>query len=516
MLAPRCVMSDLLGVDLDLLDLDSSRLSPLNSARPGSVRAGAFLFGAAHSKYDNRQSGMCHICSLPDTVEHRIRFCPKYVHLRAPVPWLLECWDDLPQCLMHHLVPPANPHAPPLRAYLHEQPDLSHKFLSAPASAEWQHVFTDGSCLFSETSDLALAAWACVNASSGQIVACGPLPGILQTTPRAELSGVVSALRWALTFRVCLVLWVDALWVVQGLQLLVSGHDWAPQENCDLWTVIASLLQQLDDGCIRVMHVPSHLDRSLTTSPFEDWLAQWNGAVDILAGLVNRNRSVQFAAAHSAAFRWHLKHQSALRALRDIFFGIADMSPAPTPNEDEDADDAEAVPPSAVERTRDLQDEAPLNWRQLLMDGTSKYPAIFGLAVMSFLFSQDRMHTTVFQVSWLELVFVFLHMDSFDFPVASSDGTRIMPAELPFAPQQPTVAVRVRLLKDAVQTSCRILSIEPPLAQGIYLTALGVSFPCNGLCMGIDISLLGRARESLRAFTANRAVTSTAALARLP
>ena len=512
----RKSMQDLLGIDVTLLDLDSGRLGPLNAARLGSVRAGAFLFGAAHSKYDNRLSGLCPDCSLPDTVDHRVRHCPRYAHLRAPVPWLFACWDELPTCLTHHLLPPANPHTPALRALLYEQPDLSGQSFSDPALAEWQHVFTDGSCLFNETPDLALAAWASVNASSGHIIACGPLPGILQSTPRAELFGVLSALRWALVFRVCLVLWVDALWVVQGLQLLVSGRDWSPDENGDIWTIIAALLQQFEVGRVRVMHVPSHLDQSLTASPFEDWLAHWNGLVDMLAGLVNRNRSVQLAAAHSAAFRWHQRHQDALRALRGILFGIAEMSPSQAPLEEEDGDDTEAVPPRAIERTRDLLDEAPLNWRQRLLDGTLKYPASFGIAVMSFLFSQDRMNTEVFQVSWLELVFVLSGVDGFEFPVASSNGSWNMPAELPFAPQQPTVAVRVRLLRDTVRSSCKLLGIEPPFAQGLNLVPLGVSFPCSGLAFGIDFELLGHARESLRLFAANRAVTSTAALARLP
>ena len=512
----RTSMADLLGVDITLLDLDSSRLGPLNAARLGSVRAGAFLFGAAHAKYDNRQSGLNLTCSTPDTVEHRVRHCPRFAHLRANATGLFACWDDLPRCLTHHLLPPANPHTPALRALLHSQPDLSLHFLSEPTSADWQHVFTDGSCLFNDTPDMALAAWASVNASSGQIVACGPLPGLLQTTPRAELFGVISALRWALLFRVCLVLWVDALWVVQGLQQLVRGHDWFPDENTDLWSLVVSLLAQFEDGCLRVMHVPSHLDQTLTASPLEDWLARWNGMADVLAGLVNRNRSVQLANTHCAAFRWHIKFQDALRALRDIFFGIADMAPTQVAPDDEDPEDIDLPRLGSLERTRDLQDEAPLNWRQLLLEGTWTYPARFGFAVMSFLFSQDRANTTVFQVSWLELVFVLLEGGDFSFPVASHDGHWRMPAELPFAPQQPTVAVRVRLLRDVVRCSCKALSIEPPFAHGINLLSLGVGFPCSGICFGLDTELLGRARNLLRLFTANRAVTCTAALARLP
>ena len=518
----RHAMCDLIGIDRALLALDAPSLSPLNSARQASVRAGAFLFGEQHARYDTRQTGLCEHCSVPDSVEHRLRWCPLYREARARFAWLFEAWEEWPTCLTHHLLPPANPFLRCFREALMQLPDLTKDFHSHPTQGVRQHLFTDGSCLHGDIPSLALAAWAVVSATSAQVVACGPVPGLLQTTPRAELLAVVAALRWAVFYKAEIMLWIDALNVVQGLGRLRHGDGALPAENRDLWETVAELASQLEPEQFFFAHVPSHLDQSLTEAPYEDWVAQWNGHVDTLAGLCNVNRTVMFAEIHGQALAHHCRHAAALRALRTIFFAIADARAGANnrgtePGDDaaDDADTAGSEPPQAFDRTVDLEEVVPVDWRQRVNEAVCKLPYQFVQEVFGFLLEQDARSTQVFRLTWLELVFMLHVRGGFSFPVASpSGGGLVLPSTVPFAPLQPTVAVRLRYVRQAAKHAFHALRLELALVHGVCLARFGVSMPCDGLLLGAELELVQHARSAIRAFTATRAVTTVGSLAR--
>ena len=79
-------------------------------------------------------------------------------------------------------------------------------------------LFTDGSCLWGTVPELAIASWGVVNATTQGDVACGPLLGQLQTTPRAEILAVIAAVRWMLRNKVAATVWSDALNVVTAIK----------------------------------------------------------------------------------------------------------------------------------------------------------------------------------------------------------------------------------------------------------------------------------------------------------
>ena len=219
----RQTMRDLHSIDLSLLRADHSRLSALDLARLSALRSGAFMFGACHSRFDLSQDGLCPECRVPDTHEHRVCVCPRFAAARRPFQWVCTLWPTLPKCLSHHLLPPANPYLRDLRLLLQELPDCSAQFLTVGCSDGPQHVFCDGSCLLSREPAFALAAWSSVNASTGAIIACGPVPGLSQTAPRAELWGAIASLKWGVFKQVPLVLWTDSDMVGRGLRELLSG-----------------------------------------------------------------------------------------------------------------------------------------------------------------------------------------------------------------------------------------------------------------------------------------------------
>ena len=61
------------------------------------------------------------------------------------------------------------------------------------------------------------AAWGCINASSAGPVIMGHVPGLIQTSDRAELHGPLGALRWQLHHQVDMMLWLDSKYVADGL-----------------------------------------------------------------------------------------------------------------------------------------------------------------------------------------------------------------------------------------------------------------------------------------------------------
>ncbi|CAE7673569.1 unnamed protein product [Symbiodinium sp. CCMP2592] len=424
----RKTMSDLDGLDPALLCADTSRLSALDNARLASVRSGAFLFGHMHSHYDLTKSGACALCGVPDTVEHRIRVCPANEALRAGHDWLWERWPTLPVALTHHLLPPANPHLPRFRLLLQHVTDTSGIFFCSGFGSGWQHLFSDGSCLEHQHADFALAGWGLVHAQHQAVVSCGPLPGLLQTVPRAELFAMISAAKWALHCGLPCIIWTDALNVANGVQALQAGQGLDDIADSDLWDLLAGLLDQLSPSRFLVRHTPSHLDTNLTEEPFEDWLAAYNGHADLLAGLANHNRPQLLVDTYKAALDNHEDVLRILRVLRSIFFGIAD---GPTSARSQQV----ALPPEPVEwivraprtapRHLELDEAFPLNWKQIVRSSGGVLPSEFTSEVCEFLLRQDRLSEEVHESTWLELVFALHHDSDIQCPVCDSEGNWI-------------------------------------------------------------------------------------------
>lgn len=98
--------------------------------------------------------------------------------------------DDLPDCTLHHLLPLRNPAYVEMKQYLLALDDHSCTFISGPGPGT-QHLFTDGSFFLKNPKIASVAAWAVVNASTGAITGHGPVPGLRQSTARAELWALI-------------------------------------------------------------------------------------------------------------------------------------------------------------------------------------------------------------------------------------------------------------------------------------------------------------------------------------
>ena len=313
----RVTMVDLRGIDLALLRASAAGLSALNLARTHALQAGAFVFDAAHAKFDLAKSGMCRLCGVEDTKFHRVCVCPRFQELRAPHVWATSRWPDLPVCLTHHLLAPCNPFVPEVLSGLLGLVDSTGSFFCAGNPLTTNHLFTDGSCFQHQHGDLNLAAWGVVNATTEEVVATGLVPGLTQTTQRAELSALLAALRWIAIKRVSSTIWS-----------LLEGTALPPGlANRDLWQRIASAVCLCEGLRVNVQHVPSHLQDCRCESPFEDWIKRWNDHADRLAVMSNRNRSAEFLQRFRLAEQAFQDMVAVQRALQAVYLGIADLEP---------------------------------------------------------------------------------------------------------------------------------------------------------------------------------------------
>ena len=433
----RATMRDLCAIDLDLLRTDCSNLVPLDLARQSALQSGAFVFASSHSKFDSSKTGQCELCGVLDDACHRMCHCPRYALERDPFQWVCDRWDTLPVCLTHHLLVPANPFGPGFRSMLHALVDSTNQHQSLDVSVGTQHIFTDGSCFSSGSSGLALAGWGLVHAGTGLVLSCGPVPGLQQTAPRAELHAMLSAVLWAVRVRQRNTIWSDALHVVDKMQLMAQGHlELDSLENNDLWGRIQAAWAQLDDCPVQVLHTPSHLDISACERSLEEWLAVWNGRADAVAVFANNNRPANFLVQHANAVRYHEDMQAVLRALRRLYCAVAESTADGARRREvqveecERSIDTDVLIPETEPPLPSLLEALPIGWQALASALKTRVPWSFTHAIMQFLLAQGELFTESFSVSWMEITVVLLEVASIKFPAVCPTTGRWVDAEV--------------------------------------------------------------------------------------
>ena len=279
--------TDLIGFDMEVTtcvdrNLDSSTLEQLNI-----VRDGAFITNTYKSKFDTRVSAFCDWCQVEDTRTHKFTQCSKYDALRAGKLELFRNWDQYPDCFREHCLVPANPWQELVWEAFIALPNRVETFLHDPGGPRL-HIFTDGTCSNPQTPSISLAAWAVVAANIGTI-SFGPLVGPLQNILRAEITAVISALHWTLSYDGDVYLWVDNDTVVLHLRDLMQGRSCKEFAHQDLWETVKHLMDTTKAN-LHIHKVTSHLDEMHNESPLEDFCHVWNAQADRQASVANMYR----------------------------------------------------------------------------------------------------------------------------------------------------------------------------------------------------------------------------------
>ena len=371
--------------------------------------------------------------------------------------------------------------------------------------------------LCNDGTTLALCSWAVVNANSATIIAGGPLQGLAQTVPRAELTAALVAVSWAFQHSVSVVIWADAQYVISGARSLQDGRFcWEGCEHHDLWSQLASVLQALPRESVLFQHVHSHIQVELCESPAEEWLSSWNGFADTLAGLQNQNRPWSFVRLHEEALRYRGDMQSVVRTLRQMYDAIGGQDQEQQirrRGEFEEPLTNAPVQQVSEERTIFLSDLLPVAWMAGIDAGDTPLPGDFLREFMQFLLAQDECADKAHRVSFLELT-VMLLCSGVVFPVVGTGLTRWVSPLASCAASCTTFSVQLRAARQAAHWAIGRYGLESVVCHRLDVTSLGCTIPFDGFVMGCDVVLLGKSHGILREFTARRLIKTAAGFAR--
>eukprot|EP00435_Cladocopium_sp_Y103_P022352 s1742_g5.t1 len=482
----------------------------LDLALISSLQSGCFMSSAQHAKYDLTKGAFCPVCGLADDPLHWLE-CPRYAHLRTEVSgWQATTPHDT-TALRMHLLPSRSPHAGAWKQALMQIPDQSDTFYSTPGQG-MQHVFTDGTATKTGTP-FDIAAWGCLNATTGQIVAAGHVPGLSQTSARAELHAALGALRWQHQHHVLMTLWLDAKFVSDGIEFIQLHGEAADWSNGDLWTQIAEYINAMPSNHLVPRWIPSHLDPALLECPYEEWVHLWNDRIDNLVGRLNHNRPFAFQRLWHAACDHHTEVVSRLKQLSNFFGRVA---ATPKAVEVELTEDVQPVSDSLFTLhdlyTSDVEDELHS------MSDTSAISIPFLISILRWLISFDVEHSAAvvvdeaYHLCYEEWALLLADQHGFCFPFWNSATQSMDTCTLCSRYTKPTLAYVV----SAIRKSCLFLKINFPVFGSVVFDSqskvhLGIHRPCCGLLVRKNHQLVQKSNLLMKRFTHSRAIARTLA-----
>ena len=294
---------DLQGFSFDLVEQVNSGLSPADLETLNVVRDGAFFTPNYIAKFKGG-IGLCDLCGVEDSREHRYLFCPQYAELRQDYAVLSDGAPTLSSATVLHGLPDANPYQALYWQALQALAMLPVEFTFEPPVAPSWHVFVDGSGINGKFPSLTLTSWAIYLADEEVCLGAGWVPGIEQTVPRAELYALIRALEWVGLEEGALHVWSDCQHVVETFRTLqASGVLDSALANRDLWDRVEVLLILI--RCEVYIHkVASHVPLAQAASPLEEWAFLQNQRADTAAQTINASRPPWFMQVYDRYQSW--------------------------------------------------------------------------------------------------------------------------------------------------------------------------------------------------------------------
>ena len=290
-----------------LQDVDFAHTMQLLRVRPAEDQAllhvalgGAFFTADKLCKFEEGGLPMCRFCGQADSIEHRVWQCPGLEAVRQAVtPRHFPGFGTLPECQRLHAWTMRPAGQLELLSLLASLPDTTWNFQPWPSAASFD-LFVDGSCHMPASPRLRLATWAVVIARHAVddppvILNAGLLPGILQTSFRAEIFGLLAACRFCRVTGATVRVWCDCLGVVRKGQGLLAG-TWTVKhntKNADLWRLVydevSVVWEKLD-----IQKVSAHESSCDDHDCVMDWLVLNKGDADNAARQAQALRSQAF------------------------------------------------------------------------------------------------------------------------------------------------------------------------------------------------------------------------------
>ena len=283
--------------------------------------------------FSDSGSTLCDHCGQQDSRMHRFWHCPCFEVYRSTCPSdVRKAIDELPVCvttagwslraattdqwmsmLQNVQIPEAQP-----AAILDEQ-------IGATID-----LFTDGSCFWPDTPAYRTASWAVtyaapeLNLTKSHVIHSGQLPGIQQTAFRAEIFGVLQALKWCRQWKFSPRIWTDCLGVVRRCRKLLSRPTKLPINipHGDLWRQIQEEIISLGPQHVTIAKVAAHQRLEDAQTPVDYWCFLHNSLADRAARLSNLLRTDEFWQFHrrhaqEVELAWHIS-QCVQQVILDI------------------------------------------------------------------------------------------------------------------------------------------------------------------------------------------------------
>ena len=511
-LSRRSGYHDLRGCDVKLtLSSDSTR-TPAEQEQLSIVRDGSFISDNFKAKFDVRRPSVCELCGVLNSIEHKYAKCPHYSEVRQQHQAIMQQWEGLPESFRVHGLVPANPWQTLVwEAFLALDDHLEEFQIDPPQQT--LHVFTDGTCTMPASPADALAAWAFRLQGYGT-VACGPLKGIQQCILRAEMTAVLSSLKWCARHQGSLHIWCDNQTVIDHIRSLQAGTAEVESfEHQDIWQQISVALTATT-AAVYIHKVPSHDQEEFCTSPFEDWLREGNGLADFQAALANHQRPAWFNRVWTGyqEFRARWKHLVSLLTAFHVAIAEQDVRPLEASPEDDVAEGSnEAFSLPNFEYAPNLGQTAA-QFRVMPDLHTSFLPAhdhIFQrlcVQLCRWIIEQDEGAIQMRQVSLLELYVSFRVTIPGKLPLLTAGEVQSHFRVITFASD---FSFFKRILRHLYRQAAL-----PWTSDTVNLSFIHVLHPQLSLLLGWPSDIEQSALSLLRDFIGHRPITSAQALAK--
>ena len=370
-------------------------------------------------------SSVCNYCGKPDSRMHRYWNCEVFQSARAHCDQaVLQQINDLPPCLTQcgwTLHSDTQEHWWSYLSALEVGNAIPPDF-QAFDPGQWFDVFTDGSCMWPQTWEYRYASWSVCLASpsldvdSSVVLHAGPLPGILQSAYRAELFGILQAIRWGRQHSIKVRLWCDCLGVVERVRKLLLDPlaIKVNSPNFDLWRQVRDEISRLGTDRICITKVAAHQQDMNATDAVERWAFIHNALADRAARLANVTRPQSFWQLLNAHVRSvdqvHYVCQQVQTTILNISRQVVNGGVLSHPYTEQVELNVDKVPHHPVETPTDFDIQLPT---PLPINVTSKFgfrvTAIFAAWLKQALGDVDEMNRNPRWVSFAQLYLDFQH-----------------------------------------------------------------------------------------------------------
>ena len=283
--------------------LTSSALSRYGEADQVFIKCAldGTMYTDTHKEKSQRGTNSpCIYCGEVDSFYHRLWQCEHFQEARQHYPWI-HLLDALPKSLTCHGWAMQPPSWCQLLSCFEQIAAPSFRHLPSISPHQTLDLFTDGTCQCPHDFRLRFAGWAVTLASpfvaslEHVVIGAGHVPGLHQSSYRAETIAIQAALKFVCAHNCNARLWCDCQSVVNKLQHVLDGgciRDTDP--HGDVWGDISALVHSGLASKVSIGKVASHCDISKAFSELEAWAFWHNRLVDNAAAKANLDRSDRF------------------------------------------------------------------------------------------------------------------------------------------------------------------------------------------------------------------------------